>query len=308
MTSSGRLGARILIVFVLAALLGVGSGQPAQSPSDRAAAWKRIYYQKPRLRFDVLWNGLSSIKPPDAIMKPGRMSVRLHLASGTTVEPTNTPRDSPAGFGGGGGTTYSRISFFPWGPNQLEEAWFEFRIDDRTYWIEVPYGFTRDPSAPLAPSEPNAGRPALAPGMTKIAPEDGVVPWTHIEYDLGLIQNGWRLLVQQSNPFDAQCLVTLYREDGSWKLDRPKTSAQIADAGGGVLTAPQVAARITDPFRRVDEYSFPRYPHDGRGWGTLTIAVDGKPTTAVIPSSLFKYTHGIAEPHHPQHIRVEPSR
>ena len=323
-----------LIIVALAALLGLGATASGQSAPRTAAKWEYISYPrmeiptakgetctvlvgfgdiKPDLRFDVLWSGRDSVKPPDAIMKPDRTSVRLHLPDGTIVEPKNKQEGSPPASGGAGGVTVSRMFFFPWGPNKLDEAWFEFRIDNRTYWIELPYGFSRDPSAPLAPAEPNAAPPALAPAMKKIPPEDRIVPWTKIDYDLGPIQNGWRLSFELSNPSDPQCMVTLYsekmfREGKQWELDKPKTSAKVIEDGGGEVRARQIGARVPDPFRRVDEYSFFRWPNEGRDWGTLTITVDGKPKTAVIPSSLFKYLHGVAEPSHPQRIRAEVPR
>ena len=327
--------AKGLVILALAALLGLGATAFAQPVPRTAAICEYISYpqleiptakgetctvmvgyggEKHALRFDVLWSGRDSVKTPDAIVKADRTSVRLHLPDGTIVEPKDKMDGPPPATGGGGGVTVDRIFNFPWGPNKLDEAWFEFRIDNRTYWIEVPYGFSRDPAAPLAPAEPNAGPPALAPAMKKIAPEDRIVPWTKIDYDLGPIQNGWRLSFAISNPFDTQCMVTLYSEEWlhggkQWKLDKPKTTAQIIEDGGGVVRAKQIGARLAeDNLRRVDEYSFFRWPTEGRDWGTLTITVDGKPKTAVIPSSLFKYVHGIAEPFHAQRIRVKPPR
>lgn len=183
------------------------------------------------------------------------------------------------------------------------------RVAGRTYWIEVPYGFLRDPLAPLAPADSKSGLPAFAPAMKKMGADDLIVPWTKIEYELGPIQNGWRLSLQQSNPFDAECTVTLYREDGSWELDKPKTSVGIVEDGGRKLPASKVAVRLTDPFRRVDDFKFARYPgNDIRDWGTLTITVDDIPKSIVIPSSLFKYTHGIAGPYHPQRMRLKAPR
>ena len=143
--------------------------------------------------------------------------------------------------------------------------------------------------------------------MKHLAPDDLIVPWIKVDYDLGPIQHGWRLALEQSNPFDAHCKVTLYREDNQqWELDTPKTSVTIVEDGGGTLTARQSAARRTDIFRRVDDYDFPRDPdaEKERDWGTLTIQVERESRSAVIPSSLFKYTHGIAEPSHPQRMPV----
>ena len=303
----------------------------AEAKPRMAARWERIQYppleiptapgetcrvsvglgsgvQKPALRFDVSWSGPTGNVPPD-IMKAGRINVRLHLPGGTVHE----NRDGEGNVGGLGDLptgvmTWSRTFSFPWGANRLEEAWFELKIDDRTYWLELPYGFARDPAAALPPPEPQAGPPVFAAAMKSSPPEDRIVPWTAIEYDFGAIHSGWRLGAEFFNREDAECHATLYRENKRWELASPKTAAKIVLEGGGVLVADQVAARLPDDMRRTDEYSFPRDVEEGRGWGTLTISVAGKPTSAVVPSSLFRFLHRTAEPAHPQRLRPEKNR
>ncbi len=56
-------------------------------------------------------------------------------------------------------------------------------------------------------------------------------------------------------------------------------------------------------MRRSDTFHLSRYSEPGRGWGTLTVAVDGRTYRAIVPSSLFKYCHGNAARHHPAEIR-----
>src|SRR5688572_23754847 len=126
-----------LIIAVTAALFYPAAAMFAQPTLPTAAGWKRIYYprveiptangetftvlvgsgsedQEPSLRFDVLWSGRDSVKPPDAIIEAGRISVCLHLPDGTTLEPKK-PEHPPWAAGGAGGRTYSRIYLFPWG-------------------------------------------------------------------------------------------------------------------------------------------------------------------------------------------------
>ena len=152
------------------------------------------------LRLDISWSGLLDQRP-----RPEELAVRLHRADGTIAEPDD--EEPPAWRG------WSIVYWFPWGRNVLEEAWFEIHASGRTYWIEVPYGFTRNPNDPLAPPALDGGEPSLAPAMKSLGDNDDIVSWRYVEYDLGAIQSGWRLSLKQANPFDAKCEVILYRDD-----------------------------------------------------------------------------------------------
>ena len=53
----------------------------------------------------------------------------------------------------------------------------------------------------------------MVPAMKSLTEHDHVLRWQIVHYDLGGIQKGWRLLLIQSNPFDAESEVVLYRND-----------------------------------------------------------------------------------------------
>ena len=53
--------------------------------------------------------------------------------------------------------TYSLHYVFPWQRNRFDEAWIELALPHDKFWIEIPYGFTRNPSDPLAESEADRG-------------------------------------------------------------------------------------------------------------------------------------------------------
>src|SRR5215203_3023147 len=171
---------------------GVGAGLPDQ---------------KPRLRVTAGWSGQQDEPQPEALTKPERMNVRLHRAKGGTVEPLNAFVAGPT-IGMTGGQSVNRTAEFSWGENTLEEAWFELRIDDRVYWLEVPYGFVRDPMAPLAPAISAGGPGGPAPVMKELGAAHRVVPWTKIDYDLGEIQNGCRLSAAALNGEGARWFTT----------------------------------------------------------------------------------------------------
>lgn len=256
--------------------------------------------QKGTFRVDINWWSANS--DPTGIKKASRFKLHLHYPDGTVVEPTEQPDGPPGGAGDAINTDWDQMYFFPCGPNKLLEAWVELCLPDRTYWLEVPYGFTRNPRAPLSPAEPDAGLPTLAPAMKHLALDDRIVPWTRVDYDLGPIQNGWRISLKLANPSDAQAEAVLYRDDVQvgksmflWQLDTPKTSMEIRLPGGNVLATRTTGKRLhEDGMRRSDGYAFNRYPADGRDWGKLVIKVDDHVSECVLPSSLYKYMHGRA--------------
>ncbi len=256
------------------------------------------------LRFDVLWSTGRNRGPlPKSIADASKLVVRLHLSDGKIVLPDPGPRP-PSWIGAGGmGITWSLIYMFPWQRNEMEEAWIELALPDTTYWVELPYGFTRDPAAVL-PSDAKRGEPVFPPTMKALGDRDHLVPWWRVNYDLGKIQNDWRLLLVMANPFDATAVATLYREDFQvgksmflWKRDQPKTAMEIRTAAGGVLSGRGTDIHLhEDGLRRSDGYAFNRNPQDGRDWGKVTIKVEDKTYQCTVPSSLFKYVHGVTDP------------
>jgi len=267
---------------------------------------------EPKFRVDVLWstgpNGSARSKSPTP---SEQIVVRLHRADGTVVKSSSAHPPMWSGLGSSLGTTLSLIYAFPWGPNTLEEAWVECRFPRRKYWLEVPYGFTRNPKAALAPSIPTVRGPSLAAAMDRLETTDRIVPWLSVEYDLGVIQNNWRLSLKQSNPFDARCEVVLYRDDrrGSmylWGLHTPRTSVVIEEPGGYPLRSTCMSIRNhEDGMRRSDKFNFLRYPHSGRTWGVLTVSVDDEAYQTIVPSSLFRYCHGTTARDHKQCVPLD---
>ena len=254
------------------------------------------------LRFDVLWSARRDAALPGAIADPSKFVVRLHLSDGKVVMPM-VGKSPPVWIGAGSaGITYSLIYLFPWDRNVMEEAWVELVLLGQTYWIELPYGFTRNPADAL-PSDATRKEPVFPPTMKTLGAKDHLVPWQHVSYDLGKIQNAWRLSLEVANPFDAQAEVTLYRDDSKiggsmflWSLDTPRTAMEIKTARGRALPARRMGIRLhEDGMRRIDDFSFNRVPEEGRDWGRVVIQVDDKAYECVVPSSLFKYVHGITD-------------
>ena len=254
------------------------------------------------LRLDIM-----NIVPGFGFFKTNAITARLYRASGEIVEPTvegkkllNTPV---------GGSTFSgpnwrplpqAMTRFPWGTNALEECWIEVSMGPERYWLEIPYGFDRNPADPLPPSIPG-GPPKFASAMKSLTEHDHVLRWQNVHYDLGEIQNGWRLSLIQSNSVDAESEVVLYREDvkigtsTSWETNSPMTTLSVLDASGTTVGSHCIDVHIQDGgMERSNMYVIARNGDDQRCWGQIEISVDDKSYRIVVPSSLYKYTHGHA--------------
>jgi hypothetical protein len=225
------------------------------------------------------------------------LQILLHTPHGK-VPPKCDPSRLVAWFGGGGAMSGGTSFSFPWQANDLLEAWIELRLPDLSYWLTIPYGFTRDPRDPLGPPDPSLERPSAPPLGAEPGRRAKVVPWQAVSYDLGPInKEKWRLSFTQSNPFHAATVLTLYKDNNlngllSWGIDSPKTAIRVEHgyAMAGILTS---ITREEDGFRRTDRFHLQDSHHEaGRFWGTLIISVDGKDYPVAMPSSLFKYTHG----------------
>jgi hypothetical protein len=231
-------------------------------------------------------------------------TVRLHL-------PDSVVAESPDLLGLRGlGSVPMKDARFDWQGNTFDEAWVEVDLGDAgRYWLEVPYGFVRDPAAPLPTSDARTTA-RLAPRMSTLGPRDHLVPFRHARYEVGEIQNGWRLAVIASNPFDAHVELELYREDVvigesayRWSLLEPRTDIEIVGHVGGLARSMQMESRLhEDGMRRSDHFTVFRRQDGRRGWGTIRATVGEDTYEVRVPSSLYLYTHGTADPYHAQRV------
>jgi hypothetical protein len=113
------------------------------------------------LRLDVM-----NISQGLAFFKTNAISARLYRADGQILEPTvegkkllNAPLAASTGFGEEPNPQV--LTYFPWGPNVLQESWIEVTIAPERYWLEVPYGFDRNPADSLASANANGPRALL---------------------------------------------------------------------------------------------------------------------------------------------------
>lgn len=246
---------------------------------------------------------------PESPMK-APLAIRVHRNE-QTDDGTDMVWLGGSGFSAGPGITHMLTWKQEWGRNDLAEAWIELKLSDRTYWLEVPYGFMRDPREPLPPSEPHSGRPKLATAMKELGDLDRLVAWDEVEYRMGEVPgkgpgidpSSPRILIAwQSNPFDAQCRLQLH---GNADLQVPKMATHVEHLGKTLLVGACMEIRYDQHLlSRFDTFKFNRGAAEGRGWGKLVGTVEGKEYSATIPSSLYLYVHGVAEPGHKQMIKA----
>jgi hypothetical protein len=312
--------------WLIALLLVVWMGAAKAAP-ETTHAWQRIAYPSvpvsgldrglsvsvdsgsrdsvPALRVSIHWGtsrGHPEERPPGDIADAGKIEARLHLSDGTIVSPLPGGFGRWMGVGGGLGTDWSLMYRFPWSGNKLEEGWIEVRLPQQTFWVELPYGFTRKPSDPMV-ADGDRGYPAFPPAMKELPAKDVLVPWLYVEYDFGQIQKDWRLRARVSNPFTARAEAILYRENGQWDLHQPRTAME-TQWPGGRDGGSCVGIRRTDVFSRTDDYLLGHGPggEKGRLWGKLVVKVDDSSYECAIPSSLFRYVHGVTDPYHKQRL------
>lgn len=249
------------------------------------------------LRLDIL-----NIKQGFPFFKTNTITARLFRANGEIVEPAaqekqllNAPVSCSTMSSPGMEPDVQVVTYFPWGSNTLEESWLEITIAPEWYWVEIPYGFDRNPAEPLAHSTTN-GPPQFVPAMKSLTEHDHVVRWENVHYNLGQTQDGGELSLIQSNPFNAVSDVDIYNFPKAPNVYTPHTDVRLLDADGTVIEGKCVNLHLDDYHPgRTDTFDLFDYnAADLRCWGQIEVNVDGKIYRTVVPSSLYKYIHGHA--------------
>jgi hypothetical protein len=190
--------------------------------------------------------------------------------------------------------------------NALDEAWFEVRAGSQTWWVELPYGFTRNPAEPEVPA-PAGDVPRFPPTM-QIGSTDILVPWMDVDYDLGsfsTIDQRQQLTLRLANGAIPRAFVTLERMSVGGgptrqSLDTPRVTASI-DLPGRSVTALEVRRGFDYYYRqstRTNEFVFDDRSgrSSGRTFGTVTVAIEDQRYSVRVPSSLLVRDHGRTDP------------
>ncbi len=232
------------------------------------------------LRFDL---NLSS--RDDAQCRPVAMpapiadgrNIRIALHQGATVVPTKEPADW-IGFSNLCGTTWSRTAYFPTDVIGTEPMWFEVQAAGRTYWVEVPDGLVRNPSASAA-DQPARGAAVLPRYLTALSDNDILIPWATVRYAIDGVG-----FVEIVDACDGVARVTL-TDASAESIDRPSIRIAIRRPDGTVLTGREISRSIR-PRQSVFDFRS-RGARLARTWDALEIDVDGARTVVTMPSTLY---------------------
>lgn len=151
------------------------------------------------LLFRLIFYQSTGEEIPPVLVNPETFVVRLHFGDGRITEAKSENVNNWDGAGNQMGLTRSRLYEFPWGQNAFDEAWIEWRLPNETFWFEIPYGFTRDPAQPWPSPDRTRSEPQFAAAMKNLGDRDKLISARYVEYELGEIQNHWRLSVRMAN-------------------------------------------------------------------------------------------------------------
>jgi hypothetical protein len=222
-----------------------------------------------------------------------KITIRLHTPDGKASD----AKAEGVGMLGGLATVFEYKFRFGWRPNVLEEAWIEVGLPKQTYWVEVPYGFTRNPADPLEPAERRSGPPKLPPTV-KPGKADWLVHWFDVRYDGDSVKGAYSVWLVISNPFSPEFDVMLYHDGDRLKLDSPRTEMELMTSPKSSYVGKRTGIQLVNgEMTRRDSFRLDgQYANNKRIWGTVRVKLNGKAFDEIVPSSLFWQLHGETDP------------
>ncbi len=183
--------------------------------------------------------------------------------------------------------------FIPWGANALDDAWVRLRLKDRDFWVELPFGFTRNPADPAPP----AGESKEGPGCpvaknTSAGENDLVIPWEYVTYQLDGFPASQRVYVNMANPSDAQ--TELQMSGFGSDIREPRcgiTFEFVPDYRNEGRCISLAFSRGIEPWI-YQMFSFPPGFTEGRAWIPVRIQTGPARHALTVPSSLTYSGHG----------------
>jgi hypothetical protein len=204
-------------------------------------------------------------------------NIRIALHQGRTAVPAKEPADW-IGVSNACGTTWFRTEYFPTDAMGPEPVWFEVQAAGRTYWVELPDGLLRSPSAPVA-DQPARGAAALPRYLTALTDNDILIPWALVRYAFDGVG-----IVEIVDACDGVARVTLTDASGG-TIDRPSIGIEIRRLDGTVVKGREIARSIR-PRQSIFDFRS-RGARLARTWDALEIDVDGARTVVTMPTTLY---------------------
>ncbi len=188
-------------------------------------------------------------------------------------------------------TTHTFV--IPWGRNALDDAWVVLRFKGHNFWVELPYGFSRNPDDPPVNVKEDRTNPVFPVAAKQLGREDLIIPWEYVTYQSDDAPKNRGILVHLSNPFDAAGELELWGFPGD--VREPLATLTLIDGFGRENSGECVALSLERDSGRRQMFFYGRSPSDCRHWGTVRFAIGDKVRTFTIPSSLFDMCQGHAD-------------
>ena len=299
MNASGR-SASVLASAVLAGLASVAAAQPGEI-DKRSHKWELLIYgqapSNPDPKFGAsvyqMPSGLGIQVDVFGVKDPNLTTLKIRMINelGHWFDPVGgNPLPSVGQVGRGASWIY--MANFKWPGNAGQKAWIEVVLNNQSTYLEVPFGFFRDPSQAL----PVLDSPEVPARIQRFVEGAQAQSWDVVIYRVGKIQNDWQLSLRCKRNGDDRVELILYKEDvilgksrKHWRLDEPSTSLHVEENGKPALRAELIDQRIhPDNMRRSDFYRWSQISGGDRAWGNSKIKVGDFEYQCTVPSSVYR--------------------
>ncbi len=183
------------------------------------------------------------------------------------------------GVGNACSTTSFHTDYFPTDALGTGPVWFEVHAAGRTYWLELPDGLARAPSAPAA-NEPARGETALPSYLQALTEDNILIPWATVRYPLG--GAGFLDVIDAC---DGVARVTLNNDGTQQSIDQPSLGLTIRRPDGAVFKGREISRSISPRQSTFDFRS--RGGTMAHTWDAMEIRVDSARNVVMMPSSLY---------------------
>jgi hypothetical protein len=310
------------VLTLLAGLVMLPAREPADPPPDgppkEKHRWARISFPAPQPwrkevtmpRFEITNKGAEGMEltflyylPPDiwqeknGKVKPESVTAQLYLNKEKPATIKGTTESMPY-MGSGPQTEYrnhetTHVFNIPWTRNALDDAWIVLRFKGHNFWLELPYGFTRNPDDPPVNVKETRTDPVFPVSEKQIGRADLIVPWEFVTYQVEDAPANTGISLHLANPFDAAGEISMWGFEGD--VREPRCSLVLIDGFGRENPGGCVTLALERDRMRRQMFHYARSGADCRHWGTVRLVIGEKAHTFTIPSSVFDYVQGHAD-------------